>query len=774
MSKKEPFFNYDWSFVDGFEEAYAIDGLPKDTKKVDLPHYARLMPKHYFSETDYQGLFSYEKTFVFDKNAHSNEKVLLRMEGAMIKSHVYLNGIDLGEKITSYFPTVFDLSEAIKDGENRLLIVVDSREDPNIPPFGFVVDYLTFAGIYRPLSLEYMNKDYIEDVFVSAKADGRIRVKTTLSNPADRASYRVMDGEKTIASFDGNEAKIEGITPWDTDNPKLYRLIAYTEKDEKETFFGFRDAVWKEDGFYLNGKKIKLLGLNRHQNFPYIGASGTSSLQKLDVDILKTKAGINLVRTSHYPQSEDFLAHCDEIGLLVIDEVPGWQHIGKEETWRRNFESMIERMVRKERNHPCLIAYGTRIDESGDDHELYAKAREIAKKEDPYRQILGVRNFKNSELLEDIYAYNDFSGGDIYHGLDNPKTVKGAKGRPYLVSEFGGHMFPTKSFDPIEKRNEHVLRHLRVLNDMYSYDKIAGAIGWCAFDYNTHKEFGSGDHVCYHGVFDINRMPKDASYAYLSQTSKTPFIHVVGSNITGDNAESLMKPVTVLSNCDRLALYSNGEFIADFYPDKKDFPSLPHAPFIIDDWIGASFHEEGFGKRLSKQCVKLLNAIASKGVAHVGLKEYLTYLGIFLSKRLSLADVTDLYYKYVTTWGKEPKKYLLKGYINGKEMITKGFGVNNGVNINVNASSDVLHNDETYDMAMVSIEMTDDYGNRLPYMDEVVSLETSGPIEIVGPSSFPLSGGASSFYVRSKKGSGVGKVLIHIRDEEKEIAFEVK
>ncbi len=774
MSKKEPFFNYDWSFVDGFEEVFVTNGLPKDSKKVDLPHYARLMPKHYFSETDYQGLFSYEKTFVFDKNAHKDEKVFLRMEGAMIKAHVYLNGVDLGEKITSYFPTVFDLSEATKEGENRLLIVVDSREDPSIPPFGFVVDYLTFAGIYRPLSLEYKNKDYIEDTFVSASMDGRIHVKTTLSSPSDAVSYRIMDGEKTIASFSDNETKIEGITPWDIDNPKLYRLIAHTEKDEKETLFGFRDAFWKEDGFYLNGKKTKLMGLNRHQNFPYIGASGTSSLQKLDADILKSKAGINLVRTSHYPQSEEFLSRCDEIGLLVIDEVPGWQHIGKEEAWRKNFKAMIERMVKKERNHPCLIAYGTRIDESIDDHDLYVSAKEIAKREDPYRQILGVRNFKSSELLEDIYAYNDFSGGDLRHGLDNPTSVKPAKGHPYLVSEFGGHMFPTKSFDAIEKRNEHVLRHLRVLNDMYSYDKIAGAIGWCAFDYNTHKEFGSGDHICYHGVFDINRMPKDTAYAYLAQTSKTPFIHVVGSNITGDNAESLMKPVTVLSNCERLSLYSNGKFIADFYPDKKDYPSLPHAPFIIDDWIGASFHEEGFGEKVSRQCVKLLNAIASKGVAHIGFKEYMTYARIFLSKRLSLSDITDLYYKYVTTWGKEPKRYLLKGYINGNEVIEKGFGVNNGVNIKVNASTAVLHNGDTYDMAMVSLEAIDDYGDRLPYMDEVISLEASGPVEIVGPSAFPLSGGASSFYVRSKKEKGIGKVLVDVRGEKKEVVFEVE
>ena len=138
-----------------------------------------------------------------------------------------------------------------------------------------------------------------------------------------------------------------------------------------------------------------------------------SSIQKDDADILKYKAKVNVVRTSHYPQSEHFLNRCDEIGLLVINEIPGWQHISNDESWRNQFFINITKMINKEYNHPSLIAHGVRIDESKDDHDLYLKANDIAHSIDKTRPTLGVRNFANSELLEDIYAYNDFVCKDL-------------------------------------------------------------------------------------------------------------------------------------------------------------------------------------------------------------------------------------------------------------------------------------------------------------------------------------------------------------------------
>ena len=229
----------------------------------------------------------------------------------------------------------------------------------------------------------------------------------------------------------------------------------------------FREAWFQ----LLNGKKIKLVGLNRHQSYPYVGYAMPKSAQEDDANILKYEAGVNIVRTSHYMQSEHFLNRCDEIGLLVINEIPGWQHISKKEVWRNKHYQNVEQMVIEEYNHPSLVGHGVRIDESQDDHELYLKSNEIVHSLDSTRQTLGVRNFKNSELLEDIYAYNDFVCSDMTKGLDNPKKIK-TKNHPYLVSEYLGHMEPTKATDSSKQRIYHALRHALVINDNFKYDNI--------------------------------------------------------------------------------------------------------------------------------------------------------------------------------------------------------------------------------------------------------------------------------------------------------------
>lgn len=127
-----------------------------------------------------------------------------------------------------------------------------------------------------------------------------------------------------------------------------------------------------ERWFYLNGKKLRLRGLNRHQSYPYVGYAAPASMQIFDADILKKELGVNAVRTSHYPQSQDFIRRCDEIGLLVFTEFPGWQHIGDEE-WKRQAVQNLKEMIVQYRNHPSIILWGVRINESQDDDVFTGK-----------------------------------------------------------------------------------------------------------------------------------------------------------------------------------------------------------------------------------------------------------------------------------------------------------------------------------------------------------------------------------------------------------------
>ncbi|WP_262412015.1 glycoside hydrolase family 2 TIM barrel-domain containing protein [Aeromonas hydrophila] len=275
----------------------------------------------------------------------------------------------------------------------------------------------------------------------------------------------------------------------------------------------------------MNGKPLKLMGLNRHQSFPYVGYAMGRSAQEQDAELVKRVLKCNVVRTSHYPQSTYFLDHCDRIGLLVFEEIPGWQHIGGP-AWKAESVENVRRMIERDWNHPSIIIWGVRINESQDDHDFYTETNRLARELDPTRQTGGVRYIDESELLEDVYTMNDFSQGSEelpgnnrpHVALRNQREVTGlSKLVPYLVTEFNGHMYPTKRTDQEQRQAEHVSRHLRVLDAMHGDPNVSGCIGWCMFDYNTHQEFGSGDRICYHGVMDMFREPKFAAYAYISQ-----------------------------------------------------------------------------------------------------------------------------------------------------------------------------------------------------------------------------------------------------------------
>ncbi len=147
--------------------------------------------------------------------------------------------------------------------------------------------------------------------------------------------------------------------------------------DEQTRRIGFREATFTDHGFSLNGKIIKLRGLDRHQTFPYVGQAMPGRVQRRDADILRTNFHCNIVRTSHYPQSRHFLDRCDEIGLLVLEEIPGWQHIG-DKAWQDISVDNVSRMIRRDWNHPSIVLWGVRINESRDNHDFYTRTNALA------------------------------------------------------------------------------------------------------------------------------------------------------------------------------------------------------------------------------------------------------------------------------------------------------------------------------------------------------------------------------------------------------------
>ena len=769
---KQP-INFSWKFIPDYKSEY-LKKMPEEAQNINLPHNAVEVPYNYFDESSYQIISTYEKIFDVD-NFDQERHYFLRFEAFMFKAHIYLNDAYLGEFVSGYIPIEIPVDEHIKEKNNRLVIVLDSKEDPNYPPFGFVIDYLTFSGIYREVYLVSEPKKYLKDIYVRGDSTGLVNIEFTKSDDSLKSvHFEVYDQNNNLLIETGNKTfKLNNITLWDLDHPVLYTLKTIIPGETYTNRFAFKDVKVDNTGLYLNGKKIKLIGLNRHQGYPYMGYAASKSLQKDDADLLKYEVGVNVVRTSHYPQSQHFLDRCDEIGLFVVNEIPGWQHIGEVSSWRKQCELNTRRMVIEQRNHPCLLAHGVRIDESIDDHELYEATNRIAHELDPYHPTIGVRNFTNSELLEDIYGYNDFSCDSLKIGLLKPSKIKHFD-KPLLVTEYMGHMDPVKATSDEQKKIEVALRHAKVIDDNLKYEETLGAIGWCFLDYHSHVDFGSGDRICPHGVFDLYRNPKYSSFIYASQQDKFPVLEVLSNMKPGDMPEGIFSDIYVATNCDYVELYKDGELVKKFVPKHDQYKHLKHPPILIDEIVGETFKEDKFPKRSWLKIASMFSYAAMHGFNHLPLKNKL-YLGLMMSRyKVSYSELVHYWNKYVGAWGGKAKVYTFKGYINDKLVSIKEVGPSTKFDLDVSMSKNELVNEDTYDSLRLRVKHVDEHHNVLEYSSRIVNISTTGPIELIGPSQQVLLGGQLGIYIKSKLDKGVGIVKIQVDNLVKEIEIPVK
>lgn len=697
--------------------------LPRDAKaaarmkydeskftRVTLPHANVELPFHSFSEQEYAFVSWYRRHFRLP-NGSAARRVFIDFEGVMIAATVLVNGKQVGEEHRGgYTPFSFDITDYVNfTGDNVLAVRVDSTERKDIPPFGHVVDYLTFGGIYREVRLRVVDPVYIEHVFArpldATKDLKRLEVTTrivnmthearevelsaTLRAPEDRQEVtRVSVPARGHVDADIAIAEIEHVGRWDLDTPELHDLFVTLDNgDRVDTRVGWRTAEFRDDGgFYLNGRHLKLRGLNRHQTYPYIGAAAPARLQRRDADTIKHDLACNIVRTSHYPQSKHFLDRCDQIGLLVFEEIPGWQHIG-DAAWKELSVREVEAMIVRDRNRPSIILWGVRVNESNDDHEFYTRTNALAHQLDPTRQTGGVRYKYDSERLEDVFTMNDFG-----YDLRPPNHSK------YMVSEFCGHLYPTKSFDQEERVRQHAIHHVHVHNQIGGA-KIAGGIGWCAFDYNTHLDFGSGDRICYHGVMDIFRQPKLAAHFYAAQAD--PARKIVLEPATywkmGDKNGGGVEPLVIFSNCDEVEIIIADKSRGRWKPDRDTYPNVPRPPFIAN-----------------------------------GLS---------------------------AGWGGDWKPLELRGYIDGKHVATKKISHDGQpARLELWADDAEIFADGS-DITRVGLQIVDEFGNILPFAMQPVMLELSGPGVLVGENPHSMPGGRGGVYVRST--GRPGKIVVN-------------
>jgi len=767
------YLNNDWLFTPEFSEALlAPQADVSALQAVRLPHTCKELPYHYFSEQEYQMLCGYRKTLSAPLQ-WQGKRILLTIDGAAHHAEVYLNGEKCGEHFCGYTAFTMDISEKLRYGEDNVLAVrLDTRESVNVPPFGFVIDYLTYGGIYRDVYLDIKEPSYIADVFAKPETSGRLVSEVTIGGElpeglllrqfAGIGGKRFLVAEGTAPILEGF---VENVRLWSVDEPTLYELETQLLLDGRvldvhKVNIGFRSAEFKADGFYLNGQKLKIRGLNRHQSYPYVGYAMPKSMQEFDAEILKKELGLNAVRTSHYPQSQYFIDRCDELGLLVFTEIPGWQHIGDAE-WKDQAVKNVEEMVLQYRNHPSIILWGVRINESADDDELYTRTNALAHKLDPTRQTGGVRCIKNSSLLEDVYTYNDFVHDGLAPGCEPKAKVTSDPTKPYMITEYNGHMFPTKSFDSEDHRLEHALRHARVLNAAASHEDICGSFGWCMADYNTHKDFGSGDRICYHGVLDMFRNPKPAAAVYASQQDKDVVLELSSGMEIGEHPASQRGEVWVFSNADSVKMYKNGKLLKEYFPKNDKFPHLPSSPILIDDYIGSALSEgEDYPPKLVELLKKALNHIALYGYNKLPPKMLWLAFRCMALHGMKRLEITDLYTKYIGDWGSRVTEYRFDAIRNGQVVKTVTKAPMSKPSLQATVSSNILKDTTSYDVAAVRLRAVDEHGNLLYFCGEPLKISAEGPIEIIGGDMVSLKGGMAGIYVRSTGTGGSATVTV--------------
>ncbi len=626
-------FNTDWlySSVD-YENGEAAWLDDSSFEPVSVPHANTVLQTHkgegFPNEiASYRFVSWYRRHFTLPQS-YEGRNIKVDFEGVATVAEVYLNGKLLEEHKGAYTGFTVDITDEVyTDGrENVLAVRVDSERKPQIPPEGGSVDYCLFGGIVRDVTMTVTDPAYIERVFVTTprQPDGS-GLTGTVANQVDiqnkSAEDKTFAVEMSVLDADGNtvasaktQTKVKansrlmeeietGVIAnphlWDVDDPYLYTAVT-TIKDGNvvlDTYsarFGmryFHFAQGPEDGsFYLNGRKIVIAGINRHEQWPWIGRAVPDKLQRQDADLIK-ETGINAVRCSHYPQDPSFLDRCDEIGLLVFAEAPGWQHIG-DAGWKEAFKKNLEELILRDRNHPSIISWSTRPNESKTDTAFNTECKERIRELDPTRPVHGVRwefalpgEPSGNHLAEDDNVVDDILTVN-YRYPENPPHI------PYMVTEHSNDWYKKNGTDltdgmiwaPDAYANAFIDSFAEPLDYFYRNDKVAGGFGWSMFDYNNEVNYPNTGYVFYSGLYDLFRHEKPVAFLYKAQQEigKAGPVVYISNHWTSDTSRT----VYVMSNCEEVELFVNGQSKGRMKPNK--YMALPHPIFSFE---GISYEE---------------------------------------------------------------------------------------------------------------------------------------------------------------------------------------
>ena len=390
-----------------------------------------------FRFADEKGLYKYKFSV---PSSWKDQHINIVFEGSMTDTEVKINGKSAGKiHQGAFYRFKYDISDKINfDKENLLEVTVSKMSDErSVNNAERLADYWIFGGIFRPVYLEATPKEHIEWTAIDAKADGSFAMNVHLQNPQKGTEVyaEIADlkgkvlGSAKFLNTNGNEVvkletKISKPNLWTAETPNLYQVKTWLRSGGKNIYetqdrFGFRTIeIRKQDGIYVNGKKVKMKGVNRHVWWPETGRSVNARLDLNDVKLIK-EMNMNAVRCAHYPPDKAFLNYCDSLGLYVLDELAGWQKAYSTKAG----EPLVKEMVMRDVNHPSVI-FWSNGNEGGHNFDL----------DDDY----GKYDLSNRPVIHGHHRPgNAFNGIDCNHYEDYYSTQKIlADTNIYMVTEF--------------------------------------------------------------------------------------------------------------------------------------------------------------------------------------------------------------------------------------------------------------------------------------------------------------------------------------------------
>lgn len=623
-------FNSDWSFV----IADNIDTIQnKNWIEVSLPHTPKIEPK--IVNNQWQGISWYKKEFTLSE-AQKKQKLFLHFEGAMNIAEVWVNDKKLITHQGGYLPFTIDFTNVAKfDAENKVTVKLNNNDNPITGPKPLsTLDFNTYGGIYRNVWLISKNPLYITDpiltnkvasgdIFVTyanvSKEMATVNVQTHIKNEflVSKSFFikqTLLQEDSVIQSSKSNEIELQSnqdkevqiamnvLNPslWSPSHPNLYTLKTEVILDDKiidseTTTIGIKSVEFIGQDLYLNGEKTFLRGVNRHQEYPYIGYALSDNANYRDAKKIKD-AGFDYVRLSHYPQSPAFMRACDELGLITIDAILGWQYFSEDKAFQNHVFQTARDLIRRDRNHASVLAWEVSLNESWMPEYFIDSLTTIAKKEYPTDQCF-TAGWQS-------YGYDIYLQARQHRLQHYDSSIK----KPYNVSEYGdweyyamnaglnqdswsGLLQQERSSRQLRTDGEQALLQQatniqEAHNDNLSTPAFADGY-WVMFDYNR----GYANDLEASGIMDIFRIPKPSYYFYQSQRDAThpkgkPMVYIA-NQWTKDSPLN----VRVFSNCDEVELFVNGKSIGKQKPDNNRISTnLNHPPFTFN----VSKFEEGY------------------------------------------------------------------------------------------------------------------------------------------------------------------------------------